>query len=464
MTPVSLPRPQGLAHALRAAGAVVALLFALTPPAHATKIERVVSPGGIEAWLVQDKTVPLVAIDFAFRGGTAQDPEDKAGVANMVTTLLDEGAGDLDSKAYHERLEDLAVQLSFSAGRDHFRGSMRTLSENRDKAFELLRLSLNAAHLDPQDVERMRAQILARLTRETTSPNDIAGKRWWATAFPHHPYGQPVNGTLESVPRITVADLKDYTRRVFAKDSLKIAVVGDIDAASVAEIVDKVFGALPAKAELTPVPGALPQGLGSRILVKLDVPQAVVTFGGPGIPRKDPDFMAAYIVNHILGGGSFSSRLYREVREKRGLAYSVYSQLVWLDHTAMLMGGTGTRAERAGDTVEVIAQEIKRLADTGPTEEELAQSKSYLKGSYALGFDTSAKIAGQLVQIQLDDLGIDYIARRSAMIDAVTIDDVRRVAKRLLDAGQLVTIVGRPQGLTAQGQGDPNNAVQAVDR
>jgi len=227
--------------------------------------------------------------------------------------------------------------------------------------------------------------------------------------------------------------------------------VGAIDAASVGAILDKVFGALPAKAELAPVAAASPEGLGRRIVVELDVPQAVVTFGGPGIPRKDPDFMAAYIVNHILGGGSFSSRLYREVREKRGLAYSVHSSLVWLDHAAMFMGGTGTRAERAGETIELIEQQIRRITETGPTEEELAQAKSYLKGSYPLGFDTSAKIAGQLVQIQLDELGIDYIDRRSSLIDAVTIDDVRRVAKRLLDAGLLVTVVGKPQGVKDQG-------------
>jgi len=443
----------GIPRMANLAALTAALLLSLTSLAQATKIERVVSPGGIEVWLVQDKTVPLIAMDFAFHGGAAQDPADRAGVANMVSGLLDEGAGELDSKAFHERLEEKAIQLGFNAGRDHFRGWLRTLVENRDQAVELLRLALTAPRFDPEEVERVRAQVIARLTRESTSPNDISGKRWWSTAFPGHPYGQPVSGTLESVPGITVADLKDYTRRVFAKDNLKIAVVGDIDAASTGALVDRVFGSLAAQAELAPVNAAQLEGLGRRIVIDLDVPQAVVTFGGPGIARKDPDFMAAYIVNHILGGGAFSSRLYREVREKRGLAYSVHSQLVWLDHAAMLMGGTGTRAERTGETIEVIEQEIGRLAQSGPTEDELAQAKSYLKGSYALGFDTSAKIAGQLVQIQLDDLGIDYIDRRSALIDAVTIADVRRVAKRLLDSGLLVTVVGRPQGVTTKGQG-----------
>jgi zinc protease len=430
-----------------------ALLVSLTSLASATKIERVISPGGIEAWLVQEKTVPLIAIDFAFRGGAIQDPADKPGVASMVAALLDEGAGELDAKTFHERLEAKAIQLGFSSGRDHFRGSLRTLGEHRAEAFELLRLSLTVPRFDSEEVERIRSQVTARLTRETTSPNEIAGKRWWSTAFPTHPYGRPVNGTLESVPRIEVADLKTFTRRVFARENLKVAVVGDIDAAGVGALLDNVFGALPAKPDLAPVDGAHLQGLGQRVVIELDVPQAVVTFGGPGIARRDPDFMAAYIVNHILGGGSFTSRLYSEVREKRGLAYSVYSQLVWLDHAAMLMGGTGTRAERAVEAVDVIEQEFRRLAESGPTEDELQRTKDYLKGSYALGFDTSAKIAGQLVQIQLDELGIDYINRRSGLIDAVGIDDVRRVAKRLLESGLLVTVVGRPQGATAKQQG-----------
>ena len=446
---------RALINTLRGRGALLALtgalLLSLTSLAQATKIERVVSPRGIEAWLVQDKALPLVSIDFAFTGGANQDPADKPGLANMVADLLDEGAGELDSKAYHERLEAKAIQLGLSTGRDHFRGWLRTLSENRDEAFELLRLALNEPRFDPPEIERIRGQIMARLTRETTSPSDISSKTWWSTAFPGHPYGRPVSGSLDSVPRIEVADLKGYARRVFARDNLKIAVVGDIDAAGVGAFVDKVFGALPAKADLTAIDAARPQGLGRRIVVDLDVPQAVVAFGGPGIARKDPDFMAAYVVNHILGGGSFSSRLYREVREKRGLAYSVHSSLVWLDHAAMLMGGTGTRAERTGETIDIIEQEIGRLAESGPTEDELKQAKSYLKGSYALGFDTSAKIAGQLVQIQLDDLGIDYIDRRSGMIDAIGIDDVRRVAKRLLDPGMLVTVVGRPQGVAAKG-------------
>lgn len=429
--------------------AAFALLALSAPAARAMTIERVVSPGGIEAWLVRDHTLPLIALDFAIRGSADQDPSGKPGVANMATDLLDEGAGPFDAAAFHDRLERKAIELSFRASHDYLRGTLRTLKEHRDEAFDYLRLALSEPRFEPAAVERIRAQIMARLQRETMNPGDMASRSWWATAFPDHPYGMPVNGTLESLPQITVDDLKSYVRRALARDTLKLALVGDIDAETAGKLIDRTFGALPAKAELNPVPAVAPQGLGRRIVIQLDVPQAVVNFGGPGIDRSDPDFMAAYIVNHILGGGSFSSRLYREVREKRGLAYGIYDGLLWLNHTALLLGSTATRDEATGESIEVIEREFRRMRDEGPTEEEFNKAKTYLKGAYALGLDTSNRIASQLVQIQLDNLGIDYIEQRSRLIDAVTLEDAKRVAKRLLDGGLLVTVVGRPRGVTS---------------
>jgi zinc protease len=430
---------------LAAAPLVLALVLALpfASTAHATKIERVVSPAGIEAWLVREPSVPLIALSFSFRGGATQDSTGKAGTANMAASLLDEGAGPYDSQTFQERLEAKAIELSFNVGQDQLSGSLRTLTENKNEAFELLRLALTTPRFESVDVERVRGQILSMLRRESTNPNDIASKKWWASAFPGHPYGRPSRGTAETVTAIGVDDLKTFVRDTFARDGLKLAIVGNIDAAEAARLIDSVFASLPATGKRVAVATVPPQDLGRRIDETVDVPQSVVVVGGPGIARKDPDFMAAYIVNHILGGGSFSSRLYREVREERGLAYSVYSSLLPLKHSALFMSATATRADRAADTLAVVEKEIRRMAAEGPTADELAKAKSYLLGSYALNFDTSSKIAGQLVAIQFDDLGIDYITRRNDMIAAVTLADVKRVAKRLLDTGMLVTVVGR---------------------
>ena len=431
------------------AAAIAATSIMFVASAGATTIERVISPGGIEAWLVHERAVPLIAVEFAFVGGAVQDPPGKAGTAALAASLLDAGAGDLDSTAFTDRLERKAIQMNFSAQRDTIHGTMRTLTENRDDAFELLRLAVTVPRFDAKDVEISRAQILSLLRRETTSPTDIASQRWWETAFEGHPYGRPVNGTSETVSSISIADLKSYAHRVLARQNLKIAVVGDIDAETLKVLLDRTFGALPEKPELYPIANVAPRGLGRRIEVSLDVPQTVVDFGGPGISRQDPDFMAAYLINHILGGGSTDSRLYQEVREKRGLAYSVSDSLVWLDHAAVMLGGTATRADRAGETVDLIEKEIRHFAEDGPTAGELVEAKRYLNSAFVLNLDSSTKIAGLLVQLQLDGFGTDYISRRTAMIEAVTLDDARRVAKRLLDKGLLVTVVGKPQGFAS---------------
>jgi zinc protease len=442
---------------LGVAAAIVPFLTAvLAAPASATTIERVVSPGGIEAWLVHEPAVPLISIEFAFAGGAAQDPAGKAGTATLVASLLDDGVGDFDSKTFHDRLERKAIEMSFRADRESIRGSLRTLTDNRDEAFDDLRLAVNAPRFDASDVELNRAQIISLLRRQSTSPTDIANHRWWETAFAGHPYGRPVTGSLESMPAITIDDLKAYTGRVLARDNLKVAVVGDIDADAVKAMLDRVFGALPAKAELNPIADATPQGLGRQIVVSLDVPQTVVEYGGAGIARKDPDFMAAYVVNHILGGGSFSSRLYQEVREKRGLVYSIYDGLLWYNHAALFLGATATRSASTGETVDLIQKEVRRLAENGPTADELNKARDYLNSSFALNLDTSNKVASLLVQLQTDDLGIDYIDRRPAMLAAVTLDDAKRVARRLLDGGMLVTVVGKPEGIASTAPASAN--------
>jgi zinc protease len=419
--------------------------------AWAMTIEKIVSPSGIEAWLVREQAVPLVTLNYAFHGGTSQDAADKAGTANLAANLLDEGAGELDGKTYHERLENRAIELSFRVGRDYFHGSLRALNEHREEAFDLLHLALARPRFDADAVERVRGQEMAGLQRDTTNPNNLASRSWWQTAFPGHPYGRESKGTLETVPRITADDLRSYVRRVFARNELTVSIVGDVDAKTAGELIDRAFASLPAKNDLNAVADAKPSGLGRRIVINVDVPQAVVTFGGQGIARHDPDFMAAYTVNHILGGGSFSSRLYREVREKRGLAYGVSDSLVWFRRAAVVLGGTATRADATADALAVIEHEVKRMAENGPTPDELAAAKSFLKGSYALTLDTSAKIAAQLTQIQIDNLGIDYIQRRGALIDAITIEDAKRVARRLYGGGLLVTVAGRPKGLTSSG-------------
>lgn len=433
--------------------AMLAALSLFSGKAEAMKIQEVKSPGGITAWLVEGHSVPLIAMRFAFDGGgSSQDPDGREGLANFLSSMLDEGAGDLGAREFQERMEELAVRMRFDDARDTFYGSFETLTENREAAAQLLALAITKPRFDPQAIERMRKQHLAALAYAARDPRRVATEQWMALAFAGHPYGRPTNGTPKSVSDITRADLAGFHKRIFAKDILRVVVVGDIDAATLGGMLDRVFGALPAKATLSPVPRTEPKAAQKLKVIDMDVPQSVARFGLPAMPRDDKDFMAAFVLNTILGGSSFTSRLYEEVREKRGLAYGVDTSIVPMSSASMFFGGVATKNEKVGQSLDVIRAELERMAADGPTEKELADTKAYLTGSFALRFDTSARIANQLLWMMVEGLDQSYAETRNAQIEAVTIDDVRRVAKRLFEGKELVvTVVGKPKGLASGG-------------
>jgi zinc protease len=422
--------------------------IAATSGVGASRIQRLVTPKGLEAWLIEEHAVPLVAMTFSFEGGAAQDPAGLPGAAYIMASLLDEGAGSLNAQAFQEQLEEFAVELSVSAGRDRVEGTLKTLTRHQADAFRLLRLALTEPRFDADALARVKAQASSALRRAQNDPGHRSGEAWNARAFKGHAYANPVRGTLaglETLDRDTVAAM---ATKLLVRGSLRISIVGSITAASAAAMVDEVFGDLPAGGDLTPVMPATVAGLGETEIIDLDIPQSTIRFGMPGLLLKDPDYVPAVVLNHILGGGSFTSRLWQEVREKRGLAYSVNSSLYPYRQSGIFYGGTATKNERAREALDVIREEIARMAATGPTEEELDKAKRYLVGSYALRFDTSTKIAAQLDGIQVENLGIDYMERRNGEYQAVTLDDLKRVSSRLLGGGQmLVTVAGRPVGM-----------------
>ena len=414
-------------------------LLALAAPARAIDIQQVVSPGGIEAWLVETHALPIISVEFAFAGGTAQDPPDLPGVATFVSVTMDEGAGDLDSQAFQGLLQEYSISLYYSAGTDYFYGALRTLTEDADLAFRLLRLSLMEPRFDEEPVERMRSDLLASINAQRSDPYAIAGKTMLEALLPDHPYGRPRDGTMESVAAITADDLRAYRAKVFARSELHITVVGDIDAATLAARLDELFGALPAEPDLMPIPDIEPVE-GVRIDVPMDIPQTSIQFATAGIAWDDPDIFAAIVADYILGGEGFSSRLFNELRERRGLVYGVGTNWFWLEHTQALFGSTQTRSDRSDEALAVMEEELRRFIAEGPTEAEVERTKDYLIGSYPLGFTTSGEIANRLLGIQLDDLGIDYVNRRNALVAEVTAEDVRAVLQRIL-AGHELTVV-----------------------
>lgn len=423
-----------------------AALLACGAAAAATEIQRVAGPGGVEAWLVEDHSVPVVSLSFSFAGGAALDPEGKEGLAELVSGLLDEGAGDMDSRAFQRALEDVAASLRFSVGLDRFDGTLRSLSAHKDRAFELLRLALTAPRFDAEPVERIRAQLLAALESRKDDPRRIARRAWYAAAFDGHPYARPVSGSPESLRAIAREDLARFARARLVRAGLVIGAAGDISARELAERLDRAFGALPARGAPPDLPEAAVGG-GRLIVVRKPIPQSVIVFGQAGLKRGDPDYYTAYVMNHILGGGS-SSRLNAELREKRGLVYSVYSYLNPLDRAGLVMGGLGTANAQAGAALALVRSQWRRLAEEGVDAGELADARTYLNGSFPLRLDSTGDIAAMLTAIQVNRLGIDYLDRRASLIDAVGAADVRRLARRLLDPDALtVVVVGDPEGV-----------------
>lgn len=431
---------------ISAAGLALAACMALAaPPAQANvDIQQVKSEKGITAWLVEDYSVPIVTIRFSFKGGNTQDPEGKEGLSELMSGLFDEGAGGLDSDAFQIKLDDAGAEMRFGAERDRTFGSMRMLAEKKDEAFDLLKLAIQQPRFDAAPMDRIRAQIVSGIVANQRDPETAARVKWAEALYGAHPYARPDEGTEKSLATITADDLRDYHRRVFARDNLNVAVVGAIDAETVKRELDRLFGDLPERSDLRPVE-KVDLKLDQEVRVDYDLPQTSLQLAYPGVPRDAPDFFAAYLMNHILGGGTFTSRLFDEVREKRGLAYGINSSLVTQEYASSLVIGTATRSDRAAETLGVIRDTVRRMAEEGPTEAELAAAKQYVIGAYAFNnLDSSSAIASTLLSLQEEKLGIDYIDRRTALIEAVTLDEVKAAARKLLTADPAILVIGPP--------------------
>lgn len=433
---------------------IIALLLlpvtAQAAPKRFLDIQKVTSPGGIEAWLVEDHAAPVISLQFAFAGaGSVTDPAGKMGLVQLASNTMDEGGGDIGSPMFQKVLSDLSIDLGYSVGRDDYSGSLRTLTRTKDKAFEMLRLSVTTPRFDAEPLARMKEANLARIRDSLSDPDWMAARIMNDLAYAGHAYATNSGGTLTTVPAITVDDLRAYVKNNLTRDRLRIAVAGDINKADLAKALDNIFGALPAKAVPTRIDDLKLQNPGTLAFYKQDIPQTIVMIAGPGINRRDPDWHAAQVMNFIYGGGGFGSRLTEEVREKRGLTYGIYSGFGMLDHISILSVGTSTRNEKTAEVLDLIKKETTRMRSTDVTVDELKNAKSYLVGSMPLSLTSTGQIAGMLLSLQLDDLPDTYLDTVGDKINAVTAADIRRVAERLLTADKTVTVlVGNPSGVT----------------
>lgn len=427
--------------------ATIAAITLALPARAAVDITPVTSPGGITAWLVENHDIPFTALEIRFRGGASLDAPGKRGAINLMTALLEEGAGDMDAQAFAEAAETLAARFGFDVGDDTLSISAQMLTENRDASVALLREALVNPRFDQTALDRVRGQVLSAIARAEKDPQSIAGDTFARLAYGDHPYGSSINGTADSVNALTREDMFDARARVMARDRLFVSAVGDISAEDLGVLLDRLLGDLPETG--APMPPRADLGLtGGTTVVDHDSPQSVVIFGHQGLAMDDPDFFAAYVLNEVLGAGGFSSRLMNEVREKRGLTYGIASYIVPKDLAETWQGSFASANEKVAEAIGVVRAEWARIVDEGVTAQELADAKTYLTGAYPLRFDGNGRIADILVGMQLSDLPIDYVNTRNAKVEAVTAEDVARVARRLLDAQALhFVVVGRPVGL-----------------
>lgn len=426
----------------------IAALVAFALPAHAElPIQKITSPGGITAWLVEDHTIPFTALEIQMRGGTSLDPADQRGAVNLMAALIEEGAGDLDAQGFANARDALAARFSFGARTDSIGISAQFLTENRDEAVDLLRLALIEPRFDAEAVERVRGQVLSNIQTNLKSPESIAANTFDRLAFGTHPYATDGDGTMETVGSLSRADIVAAYKGALSRDRLYVAATGDITADQLGTLLDTLLGDLPAKGSSLPKRAnwALQGGV---TLVDFPGPQSVIYFGQQGIKRDDPEFFPAYILNEILGGGRFTARLMTEVRDKRGLTYGISSYIVPQDYAELMVGQFSSANATTAEAIKIVQSEWKRMHDNGVTEEELAKTKTYLTGSYPLRFDGNGRIASILVGMQADGLPIDYAQTRNAKIEAVTLDDIKKIAKRLLKPDALhFVVVGQPEGL-----------------
>lgn len=408
---------------------------------------QVVRAGFVEAWLVQDDSVPVVSLAWSWVGGASLEPEAQNGATALAAALLTEGAGDLRAAAFADALRNEGISLGFSAGRDNFEGGFRALAQALPEAVRLARLAMTAPRLDADAIERIRARAVANARTQLETPRGVAGRAFWAAAYPNNPAGRPASGTAETLAAIPVEAIRAAMGRQLRREGLIVAASGAITAEALARLLETLFAGLPPGAPEAPPPLPPFADFGQRI-VRVAAPQSQVVFGQSGLPVQDPDWEAAQVVMRVLAGGGFSSRLMEAVRVQRGLTYGISAGLDSLFRQGVIVGTVATENARVGETLSVTREEWARMANAGPTQDELEEAIAYLTGSLPLQFTDSRRIAGILLALRRNGRPIDWLAKRPERLAALTRDKLAEVAKRLLKPEALsVAIAGEPQGV-----------------
>ncbi|MEZ6001820.1 M16 family metallopeptidase [Hyphomonas sp.] len=415
------------------------------------EIQQFTTPGGASVWLVSEPSIPILSLNMAWKGGEASDPEGLEGLTDAVTYHMNEGAGDLDSLGFQTRMEDLNMSFGCSASDNWTSCSASMLTDNAEDAMALIATAFENPRFDEGPFERFRREQQVDLKTREASAGFLAWRAVSQALYPDHPYARTTSE--ESIAALTPELAKEQMRKLMVKDRLLVTAVGAVTPEELAPMIDEVIAGLPETSTLPEAADIVLPELepADPIVVDLPQPQSLVQFTGPGLKRDDPDFFPAFVLNYTYGGGGFESRLMKSLRVEKGLTYGIYTSLSSGEHLQTWGGGGQTKNESAGEFIQGIKDEMEDFVENGVTEEELADAKAYLTGSYPLGFDSNAKIASQMMGVRQDELGIDYFDLRNDKVRAVTLEDVNRVAKEYLNPEDyLFVAVGQPEGITSE--------------
>lgn len=418
-----------------AAGVALLALLVMGLPVRAAELApvRFVTPNGLTVLVLEQHSLPIVQVQALVKTGSVRDPEGKAGLANLVASLLDEGTTTRSAKQLAEQIEFVGGSLAARTGEDFTTVSARVLTKDTDLGFELLADILLHPAFPERELERVRSQILGEIQSEQDDPGTVAAKAFNQLVFEGHPYRWPVNGTEQTVPTLARADVQAFYAAEYVPNRTVLTIVGDLSVERARALADKHFGAWTAA---EPPNGRVGQPAPiDKPVVKLipkDLTQATIMVGHLGVSRGNPDYYALVVMNYILGGGGFSSRLMDSIRDNQGLAYGVSSHF-----DANLMPGAfqvslQTRNEMANQAIAGVLAEIKGMQEQPVTDEELADAKAYLIGSFPLRLDTTGKLADVLSQVEFYGLGLSYFTDYPTLIARVTKEEVLRVAKHYL--------------------------------
>ena len=399
---------------------------------------------GIKFWLVEDKSLPLISLSFLFKGGSSLDPVGKEGVTNLMTSLLDEGSDNFSAPEFKLAMRENGVKISYSASKEKINGTFQVVKSQIQEGFWLLHESLNKPLFQLDKINEVKSQIEASIKIDQSNISTIASDKFNDFFFINNKLGKTVKGNLDSLSKIKRLDILKSFEKSITKNNLVIGIAGDINSELAKKYIDYVFGNLPINNSIKPI-STLPNLRNGVEIFEIDTPQTTVVFGQRGLSRNNKDYFSARIANYILGGGGFQSRLYKEIRERNGLVYSIYSYLLPFERIGIIIGGFQTRNENVKNTIQKVRDEWINIRVNGISKKELANAKTYFKGSFSRNLTSTISIANLLMIVQYYDLGEDYFANRDLIIDNVKLNHVNKLVKNLFDNDKLFfMVVGKP--------------------